>query len=96
MAKGFSKKDIERLLSDTLIPVEPNPEFLQKLQARLVTYQGRRSVNGWMVFAVIATAALLAISALGLVFRLLVMLTSLVGILLNRRRSSSQTDMVTT
>lgn len=96
MAKGFSKKDIERLLSDTLIPVEPNPEFLQKLQARLVTYRGRGSVNGWMIFAVLATAALLAISALGLVLRVIVMLGGFIGVLLNRRRSSSQADMLTT
>jgi hypothetical protein len=96
MAKGISKKDIERLLTDTLIPVEPNQEFLQKLQARLITYRGRKPVNGWMIFAVLATAALLAISALGLVMRVLVTLGGLFGFFINRRRSSTQADMITT
>jgi hypothetical protein len=96
MAKGISKKDIERLLSDTLIPVEPSQEFLRKLQARLVMYRGRRPVNGWMIVAVWARAALIAISALGLVMRILVALGGFIGILLNRRRSSSRPDMIPT
>jgi hypothetical protein len=91
MAKGKSKRDIERLLSDTLVPVEPDQEFLQKLQARLVTYRGRKPVNGWMVFAVLATAGLLAISALGMLVRVLLMIAGLIGLLTNRRRSSSRT-----
>jgi hypothetical protein len=96
MAKGISKKDIERLLSDTLIPVEPSQEFLKKLQGRLVMYRGRRPVNGWMIVAVLATAALIAISALGLVLRILVALVGFIGILINRRRSNSRPDMIVT
>jgi hypothetical protein len=96
MAKGMSKKDLERLLTDTLIPVEPSQDFLANLQARLVTYRGRRALNGWMVFAVLATAALIAISALGLILRVFVALASLVSILINRRGSSSSPGMGTT
>ena len=96
MAKGISKKDIERLLSDTLIPVEPSQEFLKKLQAKLVMYRGRRPVNGWMIVAVLATAALIAISALGLVMRVLVALGGIIGILINRRKSNSRPDMIAT
>ena len=96
MAKGISKKDIERLLTDTLIPVEPNQDFLTRLQARLVTYRGRKPVNGWMIVAVLATAMLIAISALGLVLRVLVALGGVIGLLVNRRRSSSKPGMITT
>jgi hypothetical protein len=96
MAKGINKKDIERLLKDTLIPVEPSQDFLTKLQARLVTYRGRKPVNVWMIVAVFATAALLAISTLGIVLRILVTLGGFVGILINRRRSGTQPDMLTT
>jgi hypothetical protein len=96
MAKGISKKDIERLLTDTLIPVEPDQDFLTKLQARLVTYRGRKRVNGWMIVAVLATAALIAVSALGIVLRILVALGGLVSLLLNRRRSNSRPEMITT
>jgi len=95
MTKGISKKEIERLLSDVLIPVEPNQEFLQKLQARLVTYRGRKPVNGWMLVAVLATAGLLAISTMGLILRVFVTLGGLVGLIANRRRSSSRPDMLT-
>jgi hypothetical protein len=96
MAKGFSKKELEKMLTDTLIPVEPNQDYLSRLQARLVTYRGRSPVNGWMIVAILATAALIAISALGLVMRILVALGGFVGILLNRRRSRSRVDMLTT
>lgn len=96
MTKGISKKEIERLLSDALIPVEPNQEFLQKLQAKLVTYRGRKRVNGWMLVAVLATAGLLAISALGLMLRVIVTLGGFVGLIVNHRRSSSRSGMLTT
>ena len=96
MAKGISKKDIERLLTDTLIPVEPDQDFLTKLQARLVTYRSRKRVNGWMIVAVLATAALIAVSALGIILRVLVALGGLVSLLLNRRKSNSRPKMITT
>ncbi len=96
MAKGMSKKEIERLLTDTLIPVEPNQDFLTRLQAKLVTYRGNKAINGWMVFAILATAALIAVSALGLVLRILVALAGFVGLLINRRGSGSRPGMSTT
>jgi hypothetical protein len=96
MAKGISKKDIERLLSDTLIPVEPSQDFLKKLQGKLIIYRGRQPVNGWMIVALLATAALIAISALGLVMRILVALGGIIGLLLNRRRSNSRPDIIAT
>jgi hypothetical protein len=92
MAKGRSKKEIEQLLASVLVPVEPDREFLQKLQARLVTYHGRKVINGWMVVAILTTTALLAISALGMVMRLLVTIAGIVGILANRRRSSTRSS----
>ena len=96
MAKGMSKREIEKLLTSTLIPVEPNQDFLTRLQARLVTYRGRKALNGWMIFAVLATIALIAISALGLILRIFVGLASITGLLLNRRGSHSRPGMGTT
>jgi hypothetical protein len=96
MTNRISKRDIERLLTDTLIPVEPNQDFLTKLQARLVTYRGRSPVNIWMIIAVMATVLLIAISALGLIIRIVVAIGGLVGILVNRRDSSSRPGVITT
>jgi hypothetical protein len=96
MAKGISRRDLEQRLTAALVPVEPNQDFLAKLQARLVTYRGRHPINGWMIFAVLATAAVLAISALGLVVRILVSLAGFIGLILNRRGSSSRQDLIPT
>ena len=96
MAKGISRRDLEQRLTAALVPVEPNQDYLKTLQARLVTYRGRQPINGWVIFAVLATAAVLAISALGLVVRLLVSLAGMIGLILNRRSSSSRQDLLPT
>jgi small-conductance mechanosensitive channel len=96
MAKGISRKDLEQRLTAALVPVEPSQDFMKVLQARLVTYHGGQSINGWMIFAVFAMAAVLAISALGLVVRILVSLAGLIGLILNRRGSSSRQDLLPT
>jgi hypothetical protein len=68
----MERNELEAWLTQVLVPVEPNPRFLKRLRARLVVYQGGGLFSGWMIVVVLATALLLAITALGLLVRLIV------------------------
>jgi hypothetical protein len=68
----MERNELEAWLTQVLVPVEPNPRFLKRLRARLVVYQGGGLFSGWMILVVLATALLLAITALGLLVRLIV------------------------
>lgn len=91
MDASLSKKRLEELLSDTLVPVEPSVQFIRRLRARLVTYHGRGTLSSWMVIVVIATVFLLAVTSIGLIIRILLGWVSLIGLISNRRRVESET-----
>ncbi|MCK5053370.1 MAG: hypothetical protein KAR65_03785 [Anaerolineales bacterium] len=95
MDASLSKKRLEELLSDILVPVEPSVQFVRRLRARLVTYQGRGPLSGWMVIVVIATVFLLAVTSIGLVVRIFLGLVSLIGLNSNRRRMKSEARVAT-
>jgi hypothetical protein len=86
--RNLRRKDLEAWLAEVLVPVEPNPRFLRRLKARLVTYQGSGPFSGWMIVVVFATAILLAITTLGLITRLILGWLALIG-LLGRKRTES-------
>ena len=90
----MERKDLEAWLAQVLIPVEPNPRFLRRLRARLVTYQGGGLFSGWMIVVVLATALLLAITALGLVIRLILGWLHLLGILGRKRSEKTEPETI--
>ncbi|GEM_PF-1444675 len=89
MTKRWTPHQIEALLTDVLVPVEPSETFLRRLQARLVTYRGERALNPWMFIVVGATGVLMFFSFLGLLLRILVGWIGLLGILSLRREAKS-------
>jgi hypothetical protein len=90
----MERKDLEAWLAQVLVPVEPNPRFLRRLRARLVTYQGGGLFSGWMILVVLATTLLLAITALGLLVRLILGWLNLLGILGRKRRESTEPETI--
>jgi hypothetical protein len=84
--RKLKRKEIEAWLADVLVPVEPNPRFLRRLKARLVTYRGKGLFSGWMIVVVFTTVILLAITALGLITRLILGWLALLG-LIGRNRT---------
>ena len=91
----MERKELESWLAQVLVPVEPNPRFLRRLRARLVTYQGGGLFSGWMIVVVLATALLLAITSLGLVIRLILGWLNLLGILGRKRRETTEPETIT-
>ena len=90
----MERKDLEAWLAQVLVPVEPNPLFLRRLRARLVTYQGGGLFSGWMIVVVLATALLLAITTVGLVIRLILGWLNLLGILGCKRRETTEPETI--
>ena len=84
----LDRKQIEQLLEDSLIPIEPNTSFVSDLRARLVTVRGGQVLSPWMLILILASVVIFIASALGLVLRVLLALLGLVGLLERRRRSS--------
>jgi len=89
MTMRWTPRQIEALLADVLVPVEPSETFLRRLQARLVTYRGKQALNPWMFIIVGATGVLMFFSFLGLLLRILVGWIGLLGILGLRREAKS-------
>ena len=90
----MDRKELETWLAQVLVPVEPNPRFLRRLRARLVTYQGGGPFSGWMIVVVLATALLLATTALGLVLRLILGWLNLLGILGRKRPEVAEPETI--
>lgn len=95
MDASLSKRQLEELLSDVLVPVEPSVQFIRRLRARLVTYHGQGPLSSWMVIVVVATVFLLAVTSVGLVIRIFLGWVSLIGLISNRRRMKSETRVAT-
>ncbi len=84
----LDRKQIEQLLEDSLIPIEPNTSFVSDLRARLVTVRGGQVLSPWMLILLLASVVIFIASALGLVLRVLLALLGLVGLMERRRRAS--------
>ena len=87
----MERDDIERMLSEILVPVSPNETFLRRLRARLVVYQGGNPFNPWTIVVVLATMVLILVAGLGLLVRVLVGWVGLLGLLDQRRKRNSKT-----
>lgn len=87
----MEREDIERMLSEILVPVSPNETFLRRLRARLVVYQGGNPFNPWTIVVLLATMVLILVAGLGLMIRVLVGWVGLLGLLDQRRKRSSKT-----
>jgi hypothetical protein len=88
----MEREDIERMLSEILVPVSPRDTFLRRLRARLVIYQGGNPLNPWTIVFVLATVVLVLVAGLGLFIRVVVGWIGLLGLLDQKRRSGSKTE----
>lgn len=92
----LDRKQLETLLEQALVPVEPSARFVRRLRAKLVTYQGEGLMSGWMVVVVIGTTILLAVASVGLFIRVVIALVSFIGMISRRRRAASEAQSVST
>lgn len=86
----LNRKQLERLLERALIPVEPNPEFIKRLRARLITVRGTPGLSGWKIFVLVATSFLILATWLGLLLRVFLGVFSLVGIIARKGRNDNK------
>ena len=54
----LDRKQIEQLLEDSLIPIEPNISFVSDLRARLVTVRGGQVLSPWMLILILASVVI--------------------------------------
>ncbi len=84
----LDKKQLEKWLEESLVPVEPSSRFLKRLHARLVIFQGQGALSGWMLVVVFVTALMLGVTVIGLIIRGILGWLNLLG-MINRRRQMS-------
>lgn len=83
MKDTISKKELEHWLTQVFIPVEPSEIFIRRLKARLMKYQGDRLFSIWMLVGVLAMVAMIMLTWMGFLLRILLLIT---GLFVDRRR----------
>lgn len=78
--------DLEAMLADILVPVDPRPRFSKRLRAKLVHYRGARPFSGWTAVVVLASLLLMMVSLVGMLARFVGLWVRLIGALSRRRR----------
>jgi hypothetical protein len=84
-------RQLETLLAEVLVPVEPSLGFTRSLRARLVSYRGDRLASTWMVLAVIGTSLLLLVSLSTFALRLAIAILGAIQLLSRRRQARART-----
>jgi hypothetical protein len=92
-APQFDKRRLEEWLSQVFVPVEPSARFVRHLKARLLHYQGKSVVSGWMLLGAVAMILVLALALLGIAMRVLLLVAGLLGWLGRRRRVRQEVPM---
>ena len=82
---AFSEKQLEGMLRQVLVPVEPSPQFVKRLQGRLVHVRGSDDPNVWTLVVVGVGLMLVAAAWMGLALRLALALVGVLGLLGQRR-----------
>lgn len=90
----ISTKDLESWLSKTFIPIEPSEIFISRLRAKLVKVHGRQPFSSWMVIGAITMSLMLLLTGLGLVLRVLLLITGMMGFL-NKNKGEKGKGTVT-
>lgn len=91
VTSSVSRRRLEELLEQVLVPVEPDLRFVRRLKARLVHYRGSGMGPLWALAFGLAIATVVAVASLGLTLRLLLGFLSLVG-LVTRRQAAAQAE----
>ncbi len=86
----LEKKDLERILAETLVPVEPRSRFVKRLKARLVHYHGGNLFSGWMIIVVVASVILVAVTIIRLFVRGISSWGGFINNLSRKRRGSTK------
>ena len=81
----FSKQELENLLSSTLVPVEPDDQFVNRLKGRLVKIHGRKPFTVWTALALLGSMLLLVAMALGVALRFLLAGMGLINLIFQKR-----------
>lgn len=81
---GMTRTDIESMLRQVLVPVDPDQEFVRRLRANLVRYHGSGIPTIWAVVAGLGIGLVVLVAVFSLVLRLFLGLLSALGLLERR------------
>lgn len=79
MRKYSSNREVAKLLSESLVPVEPREEFIRRLRARLVRYRGSGPSPAVAVAVSLSIVALIFLTSFGIALRVLLALIAALG-----------------
>jgi hypothetical protein len=92
--KRYDREDLETLLSQVLVPVEPNSGFVHNLRAKLVLVDGQRKFSGWMILVVLGTMLLILVTWIGLILRFILGWVGILNRIASRRRDGNRAGAV--
>jgi hypothetical protein len=74
-----SRRQLEDLLSQVLVPVEPDIQFVRTLKARLVNYRGSGIGPIWGLAFGVGMATVITVATLGLTLRVILAILGILG-----------------
>ena len=81
----FSEEQLEGMLRQVLIPVEPSPQFVKRLLGRLVHVRGGGGTTVWTLVVIGVGLMLVAAAWMGLALRMILALIGMIGLLGQRK-----------
>lgn len=93
MADRLTTKDLENLLAEALVLVEPSAKFVKRLKAKLIRFHGNKPFSGWVILGAFAMALMLLLTWLGVALRILLLIFSLIGVIDRKRKSRNSSTL---
>jgi len=89
-SQSVSRKQLEDLLAQVLVPVEPDLRFVRTLKARLVTYRGPGMGPIWGLAFGVGVATVVTVATLGLTLRVILALLGIIGSVSRGKQEAGQ------
>lgn len=96
VADRLTTKDLENLLAEALVLVEPSAKFVKRLKAKLIRFHGNKPFSGWVILGALAMALMLLLTWLGMALRILLLIFSLIGVIDRKRKSRNSSTLPVT
>jgi len=87
-SKSVSRKQLQDLLTQIMVPVEPDLRFVRILKARLVTYRGSGMGPIWGLAFGVGVATVVTVAALGLTLRVILALLGIIDSVSRQQREA--------
>lgn len=93
-ADRIATSDLEKWLTNALVPIEPSARFVKRLKAKLIRFHGNRPFSVWVIVGSLAMAMMLLLTWFGLALKIILFLFSLIGVFDRKRKTRNKSATI--